>query len=276
MVHPIKKQCYELPSLPFSLDCDMSRGSCGLCFDSSTNTLKMVCVLLNGIPRSRDPDLMRKNLHTLVHVFGTNSWQEIPQVPSYPISDTAVFANDCLHWSVFHEMPTVDNGKRVVWFDVKKEEFGLINPPETMSNNRPNRELYSCFYDHLVNINGQVGYYCDTTMEVWVLNHKNEWVLHCQIDDQEFPRGYIKVLGCVNKDGDILIRYTKQDAGKVLFFVYNLKNSVLHESHIVGRGEGYKTDIVMFPNSLFSFHNIITNSSSIKNTCRQKRCCGKF
>ncbi|PWA81029.1 F-box domain-containing protein [Artemisia annua] len=211
VIHPIKKQCYELPHLPFRFSCFMSRESCGLCFDSSTNTLKMVCVLLNGHPPSENPEEVRKNLYTMVHVFGTKSWQKIPQVPSYPIQGEAIFANGCLHWLVsYHDSPkSPSKDKRhVVWFDVKKEEFGSIDPPETTSN-RPNRKYGNWSCDHLVNLNGQVGYFCNRTTEVWVLNHKNEWVLHCHIDDKHFSYGYIKVFGCLNKDGDVLIRFKK-------------------------------------------------------------------
>nr|GEU96355.1 hypothetical protein [Tanacetum cinerariifolium] len=63
--------------------------SLGLGFDASTNTFKMVCVL-------RKDD---KNPCTMVHVLGTNTWREIPQVvPSCPIADKCVYANGCLYW----------------------------------------------------------------------------------------------------------------------------------------------------------------------------------
>ncbi|GKA63216.1 retrovirus-related pol polyprotein from transposon TNT 1-94 [Tanacetum coccineum] len=45
-----------------------------------------------------DHDMVRKNLFTIVHVLGTDSWREIPQVPPYPITGGAVYANGCLHW----------------------------------------------------------------------------------------------------------------------------------------------------------------------------------
>ncbi|GKC67721.1 hypothetical protein Tco_1100319 [Tanacetum coccineum] len=75
-----------------------ARESCGLGFDTDTNTWKMVCVLLKEYAPPYKPDLVKKNLCSMVHVFGTNSWREIPQVPSYPISREAVFVNGCLHW----------------------------------------------------------------------------------------------------------------------------------------------------------------------------------
>ncbi|GKC61395.1 F-box domain containing protein, partial [Tanacetum coccineum] len=148
----------------------MSQESCGLGFDASTNTLKMVCVLLKDYVPPGDPDMVRKNLCTMVHVFGTNSWREIPQVPPYCITDEAVFANGCLHWLVSHiDIKTEDGGRPVIWFDVEKEEFGLIDRPNRMCDLIRN---YSCSNDHLVDLNGEVGFVCARTMEVWVLKQK--------------------------------------------------------------------------------------------------------
>nr|GEY68335.1 hypothetical protein [Tanacetum cinerariifolium] len=92
-IHPMKKQRYELPAFPLPFDGFMFRESCGLGFDSSTDTFKMVCVFLKAKSPPKKPHLVRENLCTMVHVFGTNSWQEIPQVPCCPISEKAVFAN---------------------------------------------------------------------------------------------------------------------------------------------------------------------------------------
>ena len=75
---------------------------------------------------------------------------------------------------------------------VENEEFGLIKPPKTISK-LSKRKSNHPLYDHFVNLDGQVGYYCNRTTEVWVLNHKKEWVLHCDFEDHDFPNGYIKV-----------------------------------------------------------------------------------
>ncbi|GKC52651.1 F-box domain containing protein [Tanacetum coccineum] len=204
VVHPLKKECYELPPLPMRFDSSMFREACGLGFDASTNTLKMVCVFLKDYLPTGDPDMVRKNICTMVHVFGTNSWLEIPQVPPYRITDGAVFANGCLHWLVSHiDIKTEDGGRPVIWFDVKKEEFGLIDPPKRMCDIW--RDHYSCINDHLVDLNGEVGFVCVTTMEVWVLKQK-EWVAHFRFKKESVPYGYKRVLGCWNKDGDMLIR----------------------------------------------------------------------
>nr|GEW68807.1 hypothetical protein [Tanacetum cinerariifolium] len=129
------------------------------------------------------PDMVKKNLCIMVHVFGTNSCREIPQVPSYPISGKAVFANGCLHWLASYTDIKIEDGARpVIWFDVEKEEFGLIDPPKRMCDKD------SCRYQ-VVDLNGEVGYVCTVTMEFFLLNHKNEWVPHCRFKEEIIPNG---------------------------------------------------------------------------------------
>ncbi|GJV16284.1 F-box domain containing protein [Tanacetum coccineum] len=264
VVHPLKKECYELPPLPMRFDSSMFRESCGLGFDASTNTLKMVCVFLKDYLPTGDPDMVRKNICTMVHVFGTNSWLEIPQVPPYRITDGAVFANGCLHWLVSHiDIKTEDGGRPVIWFDVKKEEFGLIDPPKRMCDLWRN---YSCLRDHLVDLNGDVGYVCCKTRDVWVLKQK-QWVPHCHF--KCYPNGGIEVLGCWNKDGDMLIRSGSH--GEYRFYVYNNKSDVLHKTNIVVPCNGHP-NIFLHPNKLFSIHGIGTNSFPMKRTYLKKSC----
>nr|GFC86663.1 hypothetical protein [Tanacetum cinerariifolium] len=98
MVHPLRKECYELPSLPMCFGKHLGRNSCGLDFDTSTNTWKMMCILLKEDAPPDKLDMVKKNLCTLVHLFGTNSWREIPQLPSYLITGKAIFDNGFLHW----------------------------------------------------------------------------------------------------------------------------------------------------------------------------------
>ncbi|GKB11752.1 F-box domain containing protein [Tanacetum coccineum] len=245
VIHPINKQSYVLPKLPLR----GNQVSCGLGFDSVTNTFKMVCVYHKngrvGRPRSAHC--------TMVHVFGTNSWHKIPQVPAYSIFGKAVFAHGCLHWlATYH---SEDGARQVIWFDVKNEEFGLIRPPKR--NN-----IYH-LNGHLVNLDGQVGYFGDATT-VWLLNDKKEWTLHCDFKDHEFPDdSFIEVLGCLNKDGDILIKVTNWRTEQECIYIYNLKNRVMHAACIVGLDleDRCNTEIVMFPNSLL---DIITNSNLFK------------
>lgn len=256
VVHPLRKECYELPPLPMRFDSYRNRESCGLGFDASTNTLKMVCVL--------DKDFAPAC--TLVHVFGTNSWREIPKVPSYPITGKAIFANGCLHWLPARKLGHVfdinaeHGGRNVICFDVEKEEFGLIDSPKRMCDVWRN---CSCDFDHLVDLNGEVGFVCARTMEVWVLKQK-EWVPHYQFEKKWVPRGDIEVLGCWNKDGDILIRNTS--LRKYEFFVYNLKSGVRHKTNIVVPNDGRPKNINIFmhPNKLISTHGIGTNSFPVK------------
>ncbi|GJR40491.1 hypothetical protein Tco_1216175 [Tanacetum coccineum] len=99
VVHPLTKECYELPTLSMCFDKTMLRDSCGLSFDASTNTLKMVCVLCKSNMVSDNPDMVKKDLCTMVHVSQL-------------------------------DVPTNDGGRPVICFDVEKEEFGLIDPPK--------------------------------------------------------------------------------------------------------------------------------------------------
>ncbi|PWA49994.1 F-box domain-containing protein [Artemisia annua] len=257
VVHPLRKECYELPPLPMRFD-KFTRGSCGLGFDSSTNTLKMVFVLhKHSAPAC-----------ALVHVFGTNSWREIPKVPSYPIRGKAIFVNGCLHWLVSDLDFKAEHGGRnyVTWFDVEKEEFGLIESPKRMCDVWRN---YSCDFDHLVDLNGEVGFVCASTMDVWVLKQK-EWIPHYRFEKKRVPNGDIEVLGCWNKDGDILIRNTGRR--KYEFFVYNLKSGVRHKTNIVVPFNGCQPNIFMHPNKLISTHGIGTNSFPVKKADFKRSC----
>ncbi|GKE53506.1 F-box domain containing protein [Tanacetum coccineum] len=269
VVHPLKKERYKVPPLPMHFDLSMFRESCGLGFDASTNTLKMVCVLLkdHGAVPSKDHDMVRKNLCTMVHEIGTNSWREIPQVPPYHITDGAVFANGCLHWLVSHiDIMTEDGGRPVIRFDVEKEEFGLIDPPKRMCDIW--RGHNSCIDDHLVDLNGEVGFVCVRTMEIWVLKQK-KWVPYCRLENTIVPDGRIDVLGCWNRDGDMLIRNVGIG---YKFFIYNLKSGVLHKTSIACPENGCDPNIFMHPNKLFSIHGIGTNSSPLKKTNLKRSC----
>ncbi|GJZ64369.1 hypothetical protein Tco_0620790 [Tanacetum coccineum] len=120
------------PPLPMRFDSSMFRESCGLGFDASTNTLKMVCVLLkdHGAVPSKDHDMVRKNLCTMVHEIGTNSWREIPQVPPYHITDGAVFCK----WMV---VALAANGSTKWMLD----SVGFVSDPLDMYQSR--KKAYS-------------------------------------------------------------------------------------------------------------------------------------
>lgn len=114
-----------------------------------------------------------------------------------------------------------------IYFDMKKEEFGLIDPPKLMRGSLIRQP-------QLVDLNGEVGVVYDgfiskrgMCIQVWVLKHK-ELRMHYEID--QWPcvlmmtiMTYIKVIGFWNNDGDIL---TSTNEGQK-FFVYRLKHRVL-------------------------------------------------
>ncbi|KAK1418961.1 hypothetical protein QVD17_28115 [Tagetes erecta] len=259
VIHPLKKECYLLPPInytPFrysnqpwesNLDQELYpkvvgvEETNGLGFDESTNTFKMVSVVVRKRVGSRDlddDDQVKKDVCTMVHVLGTDSWRMIPQVPCYPITGGSVFANGRLHWLIGY----VDNddrpaylGKPVVSFDVVNEEFGLIDPPQE----RPSGWVR----EQLVDLNGQLGYVYDIVnhiMEVWVLK-EGGWVMHCEFPQEpSLPLGFIKVLGLLNEDGDILMMDEKKH-----MFVYNSRKRVFEVGFVEWKEE-YPVEIRLY------------------------------
>ncbi|PWA98378.1 F-box domain-containing protein [Artemisia annua] len=194
ILHPLRRGCYMLPPIniwscmpPFN-----KQESYGLGFDICTNTYKMVCVVLQEQIWPTNFDMVSESLCTMVHDLGTDSWREIPQTPSYPITGEGIFANGCLHWLVSHlEYREPNEQRKVVWFDVTKEEFGLIDTPKYQAQG-------DWIYEALVELDGDVGLAYNNvghSVDIWVLN-KNEWVLHCRFDQKPpLPSDhYIKVL----------------------------------------------------------------------------------
>ncbi|KAF5775146.1 putative F-box domain-containing protein [Helianthus annuus] len=254
VIHPLRREFYELPPIKIPLHLQhetkpwlsVKNHSSGLGYDDSTNTFKMLCIVQVKPVNDKLVDLW-----TMVHVLGTDSWRKIPQVPSYHVVGRGVFANGCLHWLVSNEYDDYcDRHLRrpVISFDMEKEEFGLINPP---------RERLKSFSvsEHLVDLNGEVGYVCTMfeydRMEVWVLKETG-WVIHCKLEENP-PIQYddflkIKVLGFWNENGDILMQavYSKQ------MFVYNLKSDKFYEVKFDGPEKGVERDIRLYQSSLFS------------------------
>nr|GEV87879.1 hypothetical protein [Tanacetum cinerariifolium] len=62
VVHPLRKECYEPPPFPLRIGRGMGRESCRIGFDTSTNTWKMVCVLLKEYAPPNKPNMVKKNL----------------------------------------------------------------------------------------------------------------------------------------------------------------------------------------------------------------------
>ncbi|GJZ77986.1 F-box domain containing protein [Tanacetum coccineum] len=237
VIDPLRKKCYELPTMNKMPYFSKTNLVCGFRFDDSRNIFKIVCFSVKGIG-------------TVVHVLGTNSWREIPQAPSNLITGEGVFAHGCLHWLNSTPCENRRDAHKVIYFDVKKEEFGLINPPA-----RANSSLItdkSLIIYQLVDLNGELGiaYTFHMTnnrerMEVWVLKQK-EWVMHCEFDRKWFPRD-IKVIGFWNKDGDILMSANKG----FRLLVYRLKRDSLHAVNIIGEEVSRESDIRMYLIDLF-------------------------
>ncbi|PWA95119.1 F-box domain-containing protein [Artemisia annua] len=244
VIHPLRKDFYELPTMNKISSFGKKNLVCGFGFDDSRNVFKIVCVSVKGIG-------------TVVHIMGTNSWREIHQAPSYPMRGEGVFAHGCVHWLASPHNNERDPHK-VIYFDVKQEQFGLIN--------RPTRKNFSLINDQnghrlitnqLVELDGEVGFaytfymtnkYNQRHMEVWVLKQK-EWVMHCEFDLKRPLSEYdVKVIGFWNKDGDILMSANK---GSKLF-VYRLKRDILHEVNVIGNdGLSSESHIQMYQSDFF-------------------------
>nr|GEU56169.1 hypothetical protein [Tanacetum cinerariifolium] len=176
----------QIPPLFFFLCSSYSRGP-------------LVCKHLKAYapPDKPKPDMVKKNLCTMVHVFHGEKYPKSLLIP-YQVKPYLLMAV-CIGWP---DIKTGDGGRQVIWLDVNKEAFGLIEHPKTICDLWRND---SCPRDELVHPNGEVGYMCTRTMDVWLLNHKKEWVpQHCQFKEID-PDSYIDVIGCWNKDGDILL-----------------------------------------------------------------------
>ncbi|PWA58996.1 F-box domain-containing protein [Artemisia annua] len=130
VINPLRKELPPMNNRPYWPNPrHPSEESCGLGFDDSTNTFKMVCVYPKRKicwQEEKNPDRVRKNLCTMVHVLGTNFWREVLQVPYYPMFGKSVFAHGCLYWMVNHFIRQAKERSKVIYFDVKEEEFGAL------------------------------------------------------------------------------------------------------------------------------------------------------
>ncbi|KAL8201633.1 hypothetical protein R6Q57_010780 [Mikania cordata] len=243
VIHPVREECHELPPIhayvPWPYNQVTQKSSCGLCFDASTNTFKMVCIFSSA--DQAHPDSLITTQCTMVHVLGTNSWRTIPKLARRSITGDGVFADGCLYW--------LNKGvvrPLVTCFDVKEEEFRLITDPKTTGI----RWMLSLRFVELLDLHGEVGYsiyYMNNKIEVWVLKEK-QWVMRYVID-LELPfyeRCYIKVRRW-NNEGDVLIQIETHPGAGVQWFVYSLKRGLLDEVKIVQEGGKYNKHIYMYP-----------------------------
>nr|XP_043633336.1 putative F-box protein At2g02030 [Erigeron canadensis] len=227
VINPLTKECHELPQLKRP-NHERIIGQ-GLGFDDSTNTFKMVCLFDdNG---------------SVVHVLGTDSWREIPQVPLHWIDGEAVYANGRLYWQTRY----ANYGFQLVWFDMKKEEFGVIDLPKQTEG------WYHLYYPELVNLNGElrfVAHYIrhnDREVVVWILKHDDQWITHCVFKHHN-SYGRVSVLGCWNQDGDLLLLSSHEG---FLLFLYRLKSGSFHKL-IRPEDEAKGGEIRMYQSSLLS------------------------
>ncbi|GJR57263.1 hypothetical protein Tco_1499425 [Tanacetum coccineum] len=78
-------------------------------------------------------------------------------------------------------------------YSPEKEEFGLIDPPKRMCDIW--RDHYSCINDHLVDLNGEVGFVCVRTMVNLGIEADKNGYLTVGLKLQNCPGGCMDVLG---------------------------------------------------------------------------------
>nr|XP_043633333.1 F-box protein At3g07870-like [Erigeron canadensis] len=243
VINPLTKDCHDLPRL-IKRPYEKISGQ-GLGFDNSANTFKMVCVL----DHTKNGAKMRT---VQVHNLGTDSWREIPQVSYkyYCIGVRAVYANGRLHWYACGDL-----GEKVVWIDMKKEEYGLSDLP---------KQTRVRYFMKLVDLNGEVGCvylkygpnYGGDEVVVWILKHEDQWSKHCVIKLPDY-NDKVDVIGCWNKEGDILIKRLLTNAlkGPSQLVVYRLTNDSFHSLAGLEDGPGEEANyynIQMYQSSLLS------------------------
>ncbi|KAK9061094.1 hypothetical protein SSX86_018274 [Deinandra increscens subsp. villosa] len=244
VIDPLTKGRHCLPPVSVKIRSE-SDGPCravGIGFDDSTNTFKTVFSFLKK----------RKVVCTLVHSSGMSLWRKIAQNPAYPIIGVGVFSDGRLHWLTCdsEELSEYVYFRKIVWFDVKTEEFGLpMDPPEGCHPRGP----HNGFASRLVDLNGEVGfvYIGPSSIKLWILKHE-EWVLHCSFDlgpilPEEYFVYKVEVFGCWNKDGDILLTCD----GRERLFVYTLKSGDLRQVELYDPKDGFPY-IEMYQSSFLS------------------------
>ncbi|XP_076918601.1 F-box/kelch-repeat protein At3g23880-like [Bidens hawaiensis] len=216
LINPLSKERCHLPPIPTKMTGLIDFRSpyywaSGFGFDDSTNTLKTVFFA--------NLNLEAYVPCTMVHSSGSSSWREVAQNPAYPIKGGGVFAHGRLYW--------LAESFTLVWFDVKREEFGLIDPPKPKGD-----RWFDC--NELDDLNGQLGfsYYGPFGIKTWILKQHKEWVLHRCFDISPIlPPPYeeydLEILGCWNNDGDILLMGYIYQTERL--FVYTLKSGDLRE-----------------------------------------------
>ncbi|KAM0038725.1 hypothetical protein Hdeb2414_s0013g00418241 [Helianthus debilis subsp. tardiflorus] len=142
----------------------------------------------------------REEACAMVHVFGTRSWRQISQISLNPMIFTRPpnFPKGALF--ACGCLHWQDGYGKLIRLDMRTEEFGL---------------------------------------EVWVLKQR-EWVIHCWFDHKPPLPAYtsIAVIGCWNRDGDIVME-TNTKGVRTQLFVYCRKSDLLKEIKFVGKLKDY-------------------------------------
>ncbi|KAK9062188.1 hypothetical protein SSX86_019374 [Deinandra increscens subsp. villosa] len=246
-INPLSKQRYDLPPVKISHDRNSRIDpyylySAGIGFDDSINSFyKTVCVVRKSVYRCswEDVDVVQEHLCTLVHGSGASEWREIRKLPAYPITGAGVFSHGRMYWLADSQFWTPEEGTKVVWFDVKTEEFGLTEPPEWKEGHWVDSQL--------VDLSGEVGFaYMDRfRVELWILKG-GEWVVHCGFDI-DLSCDYVEAVpGWWNEEGDVLLT---SDRGRRLM-VYAPRTGELRR--VGGLDDRCEGDVVMYRGSLFS------------------------
>ncbi|XP_076892196.1 F-box protein At5g49610-like [Bidens hawaiensis] len=129
LINPLTKQRHNLPLInhrpPFR-DCRGPLQAAGIAFNDSTNRLATVCIF-HKESHDRSPAGINPQRVCIIHDSGMYWWREVAQNPAYPIRGGGVFAHGRLHWLASRNDNSYNDGRKIVWFDVNKEEFGLTD-----------------------------------------------------------------------------------------------------------------------------------------------------
>ncbi|KAG5541501.1 hypothetical protein RHGRI_021356 [Rhododendron griersonianum] len=224
--NPLRNVFFVLPKAAIDDSEEDYLVSCGLGFDASTSSYKVVRILCS----LAGPDTSRVEVHRV----GTSSWEEITEVPPYPVHGKAVFAHGVLHWLVspFVQDFSACTTDSIVAFDVGEERFRLTPPHPTYQSR--NTTLFQ-----LLDLKGDLGMADLSSQEridVWVMMEdfgKNlEWVREYRIEMQapwgRVNNGHVQVIGLWGENGEIMM---KTDEG---FFIYSAKTGGLRYDQSLG------------------------------------------
>ncbi|XP_059430224.1 F-box protein At5g49610-like [Corylus avellana] len=254
--------CIGTPWPPVHTSDSDCKCSYGLGFDCATNTYKIVVVFFSGNPGQDG------NLCAQVYTLGGrgSSWRPVKGPPNCSFYDKPecergfyempVYARGALHWLVkpqgynlpwlfkppgYNDVPSHEFQRdliNIVYFDVGKEEFGLISPPRSRTGTP----------FHLVDLGGDLAVviikYHFWLIQIWVMkeyDQKKEWVQEYKIylDQVNSILPSIRVMGLF-EDGEILVTVNWKS-----FLFYNPKTDVLkRRRHYIPRVFDFEREVL--------------------------------